>query len=345
MTRIPPGISRRKVYSETLENTGSLIEERYKEHQLEDLPQLRQQANQYITRSMTNKIVKTYQMQSAKGEEIPFSNSIDTLSDAIDHPADCALDSVGNSPRNSETVDTLEREDKTPLGFQRLQTKVVLDISGAGTNHENTGEHTLQSTSNECEAVVRSRLTDFSIDANSDGNVCLTMHAMHAKEDPALPDKRKTIGSIGRWCLAVEAIISVALIAILLVLVIWDWGHHLRTFTILYPFVVYFTLRIVVVFFDCLLSRYIRAHNLSTPARSHSATGCSRTHTIKELFNNICIILAVAAAVLPYGSEFGTMTVQQVNGIYFALIVLIYTIRIVATYLHLRKIYSYIKPH
>lgn len=305
MPQIPPGSGRRKHYSDRLESTGSLIEQRYKQHQLEDTSHLQRQADNFVSRVINNgetKIPPT--LPQIEGVAVPLPPVV-KLEGNDHHRSDVNRESSSCTPTSQSAFQEFDESKKNCYNSPTLKTKVVLDIPIP------TGERDLEE--NKPPSTAGSSV---------EGTVII--------EKVFSP-----VNEVGKWCLVAQTIISVLLLVMCLLLVLLDFGQDLRTFVIVYPFVVYYLVRIIVVdICDFVLERYVLVNYPQIAAPSNNDVKVRRGRVFRGLVNNLCLIGSVAAAVLPYGNTYGALPVSAVKVIYFSLIAFIHGTIFLATALH-----------
>lgn len=345
------GVGRRKIDSEELEKAGLLIEEQYKQHQLDDVTQLHHQANDYLSKSIKNINITTFKSHSLMKEPQTSSSSYRSVEER--HEAgESPVESVGNSPIVMPRVDALNEDVTTSSSFQKLQTKVVLDIPASGaTSPADVTPSSAPYRYEEKPAAAfhhypnnRSDLYDFSgipipsIQTESEASVRLTVDENPERHESPDPLKLRPIRIVSYCCLAVHCTLSILCMLLFIAINKIEYRSYLRTFTIIYPFAIYIIFRVILVFvYEFILTDYARRRHIPLSLTIQTELGYNRKRILPAILNNLCLILTFMAAILPYGDFFGPFDDYGVKVMYIIFVFLIHLTSLAVAYLRFHR--------
>ncbi|GIX61712.1 thiamine pathway transporter THI73-like protein [Babesia caballi] len=361
MPRLPPGICHREIYSDLLAKAGLLFDRRYKAHQLTDLSQLQRQAQSYLEKSLSTGLPHQGDRLHLDSDETKSHQSISGVSVRNELSDDSTTESVTHSPPGIFSRETLQQRDVDSNGFQHVGTSVILtrddpDDSGLPEKELDTNTDTPSATvarattriGSTPDAPVVRRSTSVSDATTEDVRIQIDDSLVNQAGVPNIPHAEdealrsldyKRVSRSGIWCLVVQIFVSAALVVPLYFFVLLNWHEKFRSFHIVYPFVVHFCVRVIVMgSFTLLLKRYIRSCASPPSAAPPTATGIDGFHWTSSLVNFICIFLAVVAAALPYGATDAIAPQWVVTNVYLGIIAAILAINILATLLYFRAI-------
>ncbi|ORM41823.1 uncharacterized protein BXIN_0585 [Babesia sp. Xinjiang] len=334
MPQAPPGICHREVYSELLASAGLLFERRYKAQQLADISQLQQRAKGYLARSLTNVVLNQGHDNNQGSLEGRSSKSPSPLNAGKEDYDECTPESIGH--------EAYEEVEPTSNEFHRIGTRVLLAVTDPerpeNIEEDVKGSRYLEDTSSVGARIEIVHNSDIIEEAASDipGDVRVNIEGVPElgyDEEGASPlPNRKRLRNIGLCCLAVQLLVSALLVALLYLCVHLEWLNNVDKLHIIYPFVVYFSTRVIVQgMFDWYMKRYLRLFTIPTTATAAVSLGLDRTRLVKAIANNLCLVLAVVAAALPREIINQLQPRKTLNNIYFANIAAIFTINVIAT--------------
>ncbi|CDR97247.1 hypothetical protein, conserved [Babesia bigemina] len=339
MPPAPPGIRQRAVYSELLVSTGLLFERRHKARQLADLAQLHLQAKCYLDRWVNSE-------QEAREVEVTLEDEGEQSPGISDVPGDDL--NVGGPVIRSVASDAAYTSEDNWNVYHRTGTKVYLTKTN-NLNYEATG-YSLQSDFADTDCIdtptqlaasssVDSIVQVYSVATAASGDTVVSICGeentvvgasaeTHAAENKERYPNRTVAKIIWTCCFLTQIIVSAVIVASLHLSNRWNWHEKFRSFHIVYPFVTYFSTRVIAqTAIDWALTRYVRSYN--TPAKTD--TRLELYHLINGAINNTCLVLAVAAASLPNIASEELIVYATETSAYFGIIAAILAINLIAT--------------
>ncbi|KAK1445030.1 hypothetical protein BgAZ_109360 [Babesia gibsoni] len=338
-----PVIDSERQYSDHLESTGSSVEHHHEQHQEDDIQQLRKEDDDSLTKKANAEEIKPQSTVSQVEEVAVIISPVATLEGNEPNKSEGNLEPVKSTSISFSGLQEPEREGRGVYAYPPPKTEVAFD--------------TINPIHTQVQATPTNPVSHKDSYHNYNTNSYAPIASLPMKKAPGerdLEENRRRIvdngpvdgtvviekvfspvNEVGKWCLLAQIVLSVLFLVMCLLIVLLDFGQDIRVFVILYPFLVYFAIRVLVVAAgDFILEKYFLVHYPQIAAVAHATRQTQKARMISGAVNNLCLILAVVSAILPYGKPFGSMDPPSVKILYFSLIALIHCTIFLATALH-----------